>query len=133
VAWSAAYKSHVCDATAALASSKSKVDEAAARLAAGDTPHARTAAFEVISLSVQANGAIGGMRGWATGDDLKTLLAASASSLGDGATQFLDGLTALNYDVIHKAQTQMGTGGDQLAQAQTAIADLGAIYGPAGC
>ena len=61
------------------------------------------------------------------------MLASSAGSLGDGATQFLDGLTSLDYDAMGKGQAQMATGGDELAQAEATIATLSATYGPAGC
>ena len=131
--WSPAYRSHVCAAIGYLTDTKAHADGAAARLAANQAPQARTEAFEVIALAVKASDAVGATKAWPPGDDLKGLLDTSARTLGDGATHFLAGLTALDFDVMHAAQAEMNTGGDQLAQAHVVLAGLSATYGPAGC
>ena len=131
--WTEAYRSHVCAALGYLSDTKAHVDGAATELAAGHAPQARAEAFEVIALTVKASDSVGATKAWPPGDELKGKLEDVIKTLGDGATHFQAGLTALDYDVMHAASAEMGTGGDQMAQAQVVLAGLSATYGPAGC
>ena len=131
--WSPAYRSHVCNAIGYLADSKAHVDAVAARFGVGDGPGSRTEAFTVVQLAGQASGEIGAAKAWPPGDNLKALLSASASGIGQGAGRWLDGFTSLDHDVMGTGMAAMQTGADQLAQARIELAALATTYGPAGC
>ncbi len=131
--WTPAYLAHVCAAIGYLSDTQPHLDEAAARVSSREFPKARAEAYEIVSLSVQATGEINAAPAWAPGSDLKTLLATSASTFGHGASHLIDGMAAIDFDIIGAAQAEMSAGRDQLAQARAAVAGLAATYGPAGC
>lgn len=131
--WTPAYLSHVCNAIGYLADSKAHVDAVAARFGAGDGPGSRQEAFNVVQLAGQASGEIGATKAWSPGDDLKALISASATGIGQGAGQWLDGFTSLNRGVMDGGMAAMQAGAAQLAQARVELAALATTYGPAGC
>ena len=90
VAWSAAYRAHMCAAVGYLSDTKAHVEGVVARLQASDTPHSRAEAFHIVALVVQANGEIAPIKGWPPGDELKQMLdprpAASATARRSSST-----------------------------------------------
>jgi hypothetical protein len=131
--WSEGYRSHVCAAIGYLSDTKAHVDGAATQLAGSHAPQARAEAFEVIALTVKASDSIGAAKAWPPGDELEGKIGDSIKTLGNGATHFLAGLAALDFDVMHAASAEMDGGGEQLGQAEVILAGLSATYGPAGC
>ena len=131
--WKPAYTAHVCAAVGYLSDTKAHLDAANGLIGAQNYPKARSEVFEIVSLAVKASDEVAAAPAWAPGDEMIGWLKASSSSLGKGASQLIDGMAALDVEVMDAGSAAMTTGGVQLGNAQAAIAGLSATYGPAGC
>jgi hypothetical protein len=131
--WKPAYTAHVCAAVAYLSDTKAHLDIANGLIGAQNYPRARSEVFEIVSLAVKAADEVSAAPAWAPGEELISWLKSSASSLGKGASRLIDGMAALDAEVMQAGSAEMATGGVQLANAEAAIDGLSAIYGPAGC
>lgn len=131
--WKPAYTAHVCAAVGYLSDTKAHLDTANGLIGAQNYPKARSEVFEIVSLAVKASDEVAAAPAWAPGEALIGWLNASATSLGKGASQLIDGMAALDVEIMEAGHAAMTTGGVQLANATSAIDTLSATYGPAGC
>ena len=131
--WKPAYTAHVCAAVGYLSDTKAHLDAANGLIGAQNYPKARSEVFEIVSLAVKASDEVAAAPAWAPGEELIGWLNASATSLGKGASQLIDGMAALDVEIMEAGSAAMTTGGVQLANATSAIDTLSATYGPAGC
>jgi hypothetical protein len=98
-----------------------------------DFDGARSEAFEIVSLALEAQAELASLPAWSPGENLASLLRSSADDLGAGAGTFIDGLGALDTDKMRTGALRMDSGGSELSSAQRELDELSALYGSAGC
>ena len=94
-----------------------------------DYGSARSEAFEIMSLGLEAQAIVVDLPAWSPGATLESLLTSAGDDLGAGASQFIDGLDAFDTDTMRSGALRMDSGGGEVSLAQTEFDRLAALYG----
>lgn len=92
-----------------------------------DYASARSQAFEIVSLALEAQAETVGLN-WSPGEDLVQDIKRAGDNLGSGAATFIDGLDAMDTDKMRSGALQMDAGGSEVTTAQSEFDRLAAIY-----
>ncbi len=126
-AWTAAYRASVCLAIDDLYDITPHLDAVASAIGNLDYASARSQAFEIVSLALEAQAETVGLD-WSPGEALVATIKRAGDSLGSGAATFIDGLDAMDTDEMRAGALQMDAGGSEVTAAQSEFDRLASKY-----